>query len=42
VALNAGASGWDWRVPTILDLATLAALGIGMVLLAMAAFNKTD
>jgi ABC-2 type transport system permease protein len=42
VALSAGVTWWGWRVPTALELAMVAAMGLAMLVVAIMAFNKTE
>jgi ABC-2 type transport system permease protein len=41
-ALDPGVTWWGWRVPTALEAAVIAALGLGMLLIAIWEFSRAE
>jgi ABC-2 type transport system permease protein len=41
-ALDPGVTWWGWRVPTLLEAAVIAALGLGMLLIAIWEFSRAE
>jgi hypothetical protein len=42
IALGVGTARWSWEIPALLELAMVAVMGAGMLVVAILAFNKTE